>query len=285
MKIKIISWNVNGIRAWLQKSDTVDFIENIQKPDIFCIQETKAQKNQIEEFFEKKDTSLFDSENGNVKKGKLFPDYKYHFWNSAEKKGYSGTAIFSKIKPLSESYGLDTLKKEEQDSEGRVVTLEFKDFFLVNVYTPNSKHGLLRLKYRYNTWDKAMLKHMKKLEKKKPVVLCGDMNVAHKEIDLANPGTNKTTKSNPGNPGFTDQERERFGDFIEAGFIDTFRFLHPKEIKYTWWSYRAMARERNIGWRIDYFLISKVLKNKIKKAEIFDFVVGSDHCPISLELK
>jgi len=285
MNTKIISWNVNGIRAWIQKSGTVDFIEEEQRPDIFCVQETKAQKEQIGEFFEKEDTTLFDTKNSNVKKGKLFPDYKYHFWNSADKKGYSGTAVFSKMKPLSESYGLGTLKKEEQDKEGRVVTLEFKDFFLVNVYTPNSKHGLLRLKYRYNTWDKAMLNHIKKLEKEKPVILCGDMNVAHKEIDLANPETNKTTKSNPGNPGFTDQERERFEDIMSADFIDTFRLLHPKEIKYTWWSYRAMARERNIGWRIDYFLTSKSLKKRIKKAEIFDLTTGSDHCPISLELK
>jgi len=289
--MKIISWNVNGIRAWLQKAGTVDFIEREQKPDIFCLQETKAHRDQIAEFFEREDTSLFDSNNGNVKEGKLFPEYPYHFWNSAEKKGYSGTAIFSKVKPLSESYGFSAKGKEEDDAEGRVVTLEFRDFFLVNVYTPNSKHDLSRLDYRYDEWDKAMLKHMKKLENlpagkagKKPVIVCGDLNVAHEEIDLANPNTNKTTKSNPGNPGFTDQERERFGDFMQAGFVDTFRFLHPKKVQYSWWSYRAMARERNIGWRIDYFLVSDSLKKKIKKAEIFDMAIGSDHCPVSLEM-
>ncbi|MFC1721006.1 exodeoxyribonuclease III [Patescibacteria group bacterium] len=284
--MKIVSWNVNGIRAWVQKPGAVTFIEKDEKPDIFCIQETKAHKSQVDEFFEKEDTPLFESanDNGNIKEGKLFPDYPYHIWNSAKKKGYSGTAIFSKIEPISETFGLGTLKKEEQDEEGRVITLEFKDFFLVTVYTPNSKHGLLRLGYRYDTWDKAMLKHLKNLEKKKPVVLCGDMNVAHEEIDLANPKENRTTKSNPGNPGFTDQERERFSDFIEAGFIDTFRYMHPEEVKYSWWSYRAMARARNVGWRIDYFLVSKVLGGKIKKAEIFDLIEGSDHCPIGLEL-
>ena len=269
--MKIISWNINGIRAWVQKEGTVDFVEKVEKPDIFCVQETKATKQQIDEHFEK---------NG----GQLFTDYPHHYWNSADRKGYSGTAVFSKQKALSESYGLDTLPKEELDTEGRVITLEFDKFYLVNVYTPNSKHGLLRLPYRYDIWDKAMLEHLKKLEKKKPVILCGDMNVAHEEIDLANPATNKTTKSNPGNAGFTDQERERFGDFLKAGFIDTFRFLHPQKVRYTWWSYRAMARARNIGWRIDYFLVSKELKEKIKKAEIFDMIMGSDHCPVGLEL-
>ena len=284
LTLKIISWNVNGIRAWLQKAETVDFIEKKQNPDIFCVQETKATKKQIDEFFEKEDTSVFDSVNSNVRVGKLFPKYRYHYWNSADKKGYSGTAIFSKIKPLSDVYGLPTLKKDEIDDEGRVITLEYSDFFLINVYTPNSKHGLSRLKHRYDIWDKAMLTYMKKLQKTKPVVLCGDMNVAHKEIDLANPNSNKTTASNPGNPGFTDQERERFDDFIGAGFIDSFRFLHPQKVKYSWWSYRAMARERNIGWRIDYFLVSSLIESKIKKAEIFDAVFGSDHCPIMLEI-
>ncbi len=276
--MKIISWNVNGLRAWVQKDGAVNFIERLEKPDIFCVQETKANKKQVDEYFEKTG-------------GQLFPDYPYHYWNSAEKKGYSGTAIFTKFKPLSESYGLDTLPKEELDTEGRVITLEFEKFYLVNVYTPNSKHGLLRLPYRYDIWDKAMLAHLKKLENlpagkagKKPIILCGDLNVAHEEIDLANPQANKTTKSNPGNPGFTDQERERFSDYLKAGFIDTFRFLHPEEKKYSWWSYRAFARERNIGWRIDYFLVSKILKEKIKKAEIFDEITGSDHCPVGIEL-
>jgi len=279
--MKIISWNVNGIRAWLQKVDTLFFIENIEMPDIFCIQETKAQKKQIDEFFEKEDTSLFG--NGGPE-GKLFPDYSCHFWNSADKKGYSGTAVFSKIKPMSESYGLNTLKKEEEDKEGRVITLEFEKFFLVNVYTPNSKHELLRLNYRYDTWDKAMLEHIKNLDKRKPVILCGDLNVAHQEIDLANPKGNMTTESKPGNAGFTDKERERFSDIIKAGFVDTFRYLHPKKIKYSWWSYRAMARMRNVGWRIDYFLVSDKLKNRLKKAEIFDKVEGSDHCPVGIEI-
>lgn len=283
--MRIISWNVNGIRAWMQKEGPVDFIEKVQKPDIFCVQETKAHKDQINEFFEKNETSLFDTVNGNIKKGKLFPSYPYHYWNSAEKKGYSGTAIFSKEKPLSESYGLTSLKKEEQDKEGRVITLEFKDFFLVNVYTPNSKAELKRLDYRYNTWDKAFLKHLKTLEKKKPVITCGDLNVAHEEIDIKNPQSNKTTKTNPGNAGFTDKERERFGDYLKAGFIDTFRYLHPEEVRYSWWSYRFNARANNSGWRIDYFLVSQSLKNKIKKADIFYEVLGSDHCPVSLELK
>ncbi len=279
--MKIISWNVNGIRAWMQKEETLFFVENIEMLDIFCVQETKAQKKQIDEFFEKEDTSLFG--NGGPE-GKLLPDYPYHFWNSADKKGYSGTAVFSKIKPLAESYGLNTLKKEEEDREGRVITLEFKKFFLVNVYTPNSKHELLRLDYRYDTWEKAMLKHLKNLDKKKPVILCGDLNVAHQEIDLANPKSNMTTESKPGNAGFTDKERERFSDILNSGFVDTFRYLHPKKVKYSWWSYRAMARMRNIGWRIDYFLISDRLKNKLKKAEIFDQAGGSDHCPVGIEI-
>ncbi len=269
--MKIISWNVNGIRAWLQKDGTVDFIEKITRPDILCLQETKANKSQVDEFFEK---------NG----GQFFSNYPHHYWNSAEKKGYSGTAIFTKARPSLEIYGLDTLPKKEQDKEGRVITLEFEEFFLVNVYTPNSKHELLRLPYRYDTWDKAMLKHLKKLEKTKPVILCGDMNVAHEEIDLANPKQNKTTKSKPGNPGFTDQERERFGDFLKAGFVDIFRYLHPKKVQYSWWSYRAMARARNVGWRIDYFLVSDTLKGKVKKAQIHDKRTGSDHCPVSIEL-
>ena len=280
--MKIISWNVNGIRAWMKKVDTLSFVEDVERPDIFCIQETKAQKEQIDEFFEKEETSLFG--NGGPE-GKLFPDYKYHFWNSAEKKGYSGTAIFSKIKPISESYGLDTLKKEEQDKEGRVITLEFNKFFLINVYTPNSKQDLLRLDYRYDTWDKAMLKHLKNLEKKKPVVLCGDLNVAHNEIDLANPKSNMTTKTKPGSAGFTDKERERFSDFLEAGFIDTFRYLNKDKVKYSWWSYRAMARARNVGWRIDYFLISEALKDALEEAKVYDLADGSDHCPVGIDIK
>ncbi|MBU1557409.1 exodeoxyribonuclease III [Patescibacteria group bacterium] len=283
--MKIISWNVNGIRAWIQKDKTVEFIEKVEKPDVFCIQETKAQPEQIEKFFEDSETSLFESINKNIKKGKLFPGYSFHYWNSAEKKGYSGTAIFSKIEPLSISYGLGFTETEEGDKEGRVITLEFEKFFLVNVYTPNSKPLLERVDYRYNTWDKAFLKHLKKLEKKKEVVVCGDLNVAHEEIDLKNPQSNKTTLSNSGSAGFTDKERERFGDYLKAGFVDSFRFIHPDEIRYSWWSYRFNARKNNSGWRIDYFLVSQGLKNKIKKADIFDKVIGSDHCPILLELK
>ncbi|MCK5588727.1 MAG: exodeoxyribonuclease III [Candidatus Pacebacteria bacterium] len=279
--MKIISWNVNGIRAWLQKEETVNFIEEIEKPDIFCLQETKAQKEQIKEFFEKSDTPLFESNNGNIKKGKLFPNYFFHFWNSAEKKGYSGTAIFSKIEPIDVIYGIG----DDLDNEGRVITLEFKDFFLINVYVPNSKPDLSRLNYRYEKWDKKLLKFLKKLEKKKPVVLCGDLNVAHKEIDLKNPSSNKTTNTRLGNAGFTDKERERFEDFLNAGFIDTFRFLHPEEVKYSWWSYRFNARANNSGWRIDYFLTSNSLKQKIKTAIIYNEAYGSDHCPVGLEIK
>ena len=247
-----------------------------ENPDIICFQETKAQPEQIEEYFSS-ENKLFGE--GEVK----FSEYKYHFLNSAERKGYSGTAIFSKIKPINYEIGLPTLK--ECLNEGRVQTLEFEKFFLVNVYTPNSKHELTRLEYRYQEWDKAFLKHLKNLEKKKPVIACGDLNVAHQEIDLKNPQSNKTTKTKPGNPGFTDQERERFGDFLKAGFIDTFRFLYPEKIKYSWFSYRAMARERNVGWRIDYFLVSKSLKKDILEAEVHSEIYGSDHTPISLKIK
>ena len=281
--MKIISWNVNGIRAWLQKEGTVEFIEKVEKPDIFCVQETKAHPEQIKEFFENKKTSLFDSVNQNVKKGKLFPGYSFHYWNSAEKKGYSGTAIFSKIEPLSVSYGLNFKETKEGDKEGRVITLEFEDFFLVNVYTPNSKPLLERLDYRYNVWDKFFLKYLKKLEKKKSIVVCGDLNVAHNEIDLKNPKANKTTQNNLGHAGFTDKEREGFSCYLGAGYVDTFRFMKPEEIKYSWWSYRFNARKNNSGWRIDYFLVSNGLKNKIKKADIYDNIFGSDHAPVLLE--
>lgn len=270
--MKIISWNVNGFRAWVQKKDSFNFLKK-EKPDIFCLQETKAQPEQISETIE----------NSKLNK-KIFDQYKYQYFNSAEKKGYSGTAVFAKQKPLSTEYGLSTLSKKERDLEGRAITLEFKNFFLVNVYTPNSKSGLERLKYRYDLWDKAFLKHLKKLEKKKPVVICGDLNVAHEEIDLKNPQANKTTKTKPGNAGFTNQERERFSDFLRAGFVDTFRFLYPKKIIYSWWSYRFNARKNNAGWRIDYFLISSLLKNKLKKAKVFDQTHGSDHCPVGIEI-
>ncbi len=281
--MKFISWNVNGIRAWLQKDGAIDFIEKVEKPDVFCVQETKAHKEQVEEFFEKAETPLFET--GKSEPAKIFPSYKHHYWNSAERKGYSGTAIFSKKEPLNVTYGLGYTETKEGDNEGRVITLEFEKFFLVNVYTPNSKPALERVDYRYNTWDKAFLKHLKKLNRKKEVIVCGDLNVAHKEIDLKNPQANKTTQNNPGNAGFTDKERERFGDFLRAGFVDTVRFLHPEKIKYSWWSYRFNARKNNAGWRIDYFLVSEGLKNKIKKADIFTQAMGSDHAPVVLELK
>ncbi len=258
----------------------MEFLE-AENPEIICLQEIKATKEQIAEFFEKSDTPLFETKSKNVQAGKLFPDWKYHFWNPAEKKGYSGTAIFSKKKPLAEIYGIG----DELDQEGRVISLEYKNFFLVNVYTPNSKPDLSRLKYRQKKWDKNFLAHLKKLEKKKPVIVCGDLNVAHQEIDLKNPQANKTTKNNPGSAGFTDEERKSFQNYLDSGFIDTFRYLRPAEIKYSWWSYRFGARARNAGWRIDYFLTSNILKDKIKKAEIYDQVKGSDHCPVGLEIK
>jgi len=252
--MKILSWNVNGIRACLSKG----FLESIKKndPDIICLQETKAHPNQV-------DVQL--------------KEYPHHYWNSAQRKGYSGVAIFSKIKPLSIKYGIGLL-----DEEGRVITLEFQEYYLVNVYTPNSKRGLERLDFRYNKWDKTFLKYIKTLPK--PVIFCGDLNVAHEEIDLANPSSNKTTKTKPGNAGFTDKERESFENILESGFIDAYRELHPNERKYSWWSYMFKARERNIGWRIDYFCVDKKLKNRIKSSEILIDVLGSDHAPIVLEI-
>ena len=249
MTLKIISWNVNGIRAVLKKG-FLDFVKK-EKPDILCVQETKAHPEQV-------DIQL--------------SDYKHHFWNSAEKKGYSGTAVFSKIQPLTVTYGFGI---NEHDNEGRVITLEFNDFFLVNVYTPNSKHELLRLDYRQE-WDKEFLKHMKTLEKLKPVIFCGDLNVAHKEIDLANP------KANRFNPGFTDEERAGFDNYIKADFIDTFREFNQEPEEYSWWSYRFNARVRNVGWRIDYFCISNQLRKQLKDAFILQNVIGSDHCPTGM---
>lgn len=260
--MNIISWNVNGIRAWQQKEGTLDFITHKQDPDIFCIQETKAQPEQIDH--------------------ELFAEFRFHYFNSAVKKGYSGTAIFSKIEPLKVDFGI---KNKNYDSEGRVITAEFEKFYLVNVYTPNSKPDLARLDYRYNDWDREFLKHLKKLESKKPIVVCGDFNVAHTDIDIARPDANRTTATKPGSPGFTDKERERFSDFLKSGFVDTYRHLYPEKIKYTWWSYRAFARERNVGWRIDYFLISPSLTKKLQSAIIHDDITGSDHCPVSIELK
>ena len=250
--MKLISWNVNGIRAVIKKG-FYDFVATYN-PDILCIQETKAHPEQV-------DLTL--------------SDYPYQYWNSAEKKGYSGTAIFSKVEPLSIDYDMGIKK---HDSEGRVITAEFKDYFLVTVYTPNSKRELLRLDYRQKEWDVDFLKHLKKLEKKKPVVFCGDLNVAHKEIDLKNPKTNRR------NAGFTDEERMGFDNYVNTGFIDTFREFEKEEGHYTWWSYMFQARVRDIGWRIDYFCISKALYSILKNAYILKDIMGSDHAPIVMEI-
>jgi len=262
--INIISWNVNGLRATLRKG-FLDFVKKYQ-PDIICLQETKANREQVE-------LDLSDYE---------------EFWNSAEKKGYSGTAIFTKKKPLAVFNDVQkTLdKKILKDkvgrnglNEGRIITAEFEKFFLVTVYTPNAKDNLERLNYRHKKWDPLFLAHCLELEKKKPVIFCGDLNVAHQEIDLARP------KENIGNKGFTTEEREGFDNIIKAGFVDSFRVLHPDETsQYTWWSHWAKARERNVGWRIDYFLVSDKLKKNIKDAYILPEVLGSDHCPIGLTL-
>ena len=250
--MKIISWNVNGIRAAINKG----FYSSMSKvnPDIICLQETKAHKDQV---------------------NLILDDYPYKFWNSAQKKGYSGTAIFSKIEPVKHIYDIGI---EEHDQEGRVIALEFDSYFLVTVYTPNSKRKLLRLEYRQK-WDKDFLKYLKKLEKKKPVIFCGDLNVAHTEIDLKNPKTNKT------NPGFTNEERSNFTNIIEAGFIDTFREFTKDGGHYTWWSYMFQARKKDIGWRIDYFCVSEILKKKLNNSTILKDVMGSDHCPVMLEIK
>ena len=257
-KNKILSWNINGIRAGIKKG----FLEsmNLIKPDIICIQETKAHPDQVDD---------------------MLSEYQYQYWNSADKKGYSGTAIFSKIEPLNITYGMD---EYISDNEGRLITLEFKEYYLVTVYTPNSKRDLSRLDYRYNDWDPAFLKYMKALEENKPVIFCGDLNVAHTEIDLANPKTNRTGKTFPGNAGFTNQERERFEDIIRSGFLDTFREFNNDSGHYTWWSYMRQARERNIGWRIDYFCTSKALQKKLVSSKILPDVMGSDHAPIILEI-
>lgn len=262
--MNIVSWNVNGFRAWKDKDGTVDFL-NTGDFDVIALQETKAQPEQIDEFATE-----------------LFPDYPFHYFNSAEKKGYSSTSIFSKVEPLSVSFVVNGL--DLADSEGRVITAEYESCYVVNVYTPNSKPDLSRVDFRYDKWDVLFLKHLKKLEKKKPVILCGDLNAAHQEIDIKNPSANKTTATKPGNPGFTDKERERLGDYLDNGFIDTFRFLYPNTIRYSWWSYRFGARERNAGWRIDYVMISESLSKKLQGATIHDDIHGSDHCPVSAKI-
>lgn len=250
--MKLISWNVNGIRACLNKGFLDFFYE--EKADIFCIQETKMQEGQAE----------------------LKLEGYYQYWNSAEKKGYSGTAIFTKIKPLNVSYGIGI---EEHDKEGRVITLEFDKFYMVNVYTPNSKRELERLEYRM-VWEDEFRKYLLKLNETKPVIMCGDLNVAHKEIDLKNPKTNRH------NAGFTDEERNKMTELLNSGFTDSFRYLYPeKENIYSWWSYMFHAREKNAGWRIDYFIVSKLIETKIKEAKIYTEILGSDHCPVGLEIK
>lgn len=249
--MKIVSWNVNGLRACLQKG-FLDYFNEVDA-DIFCIQETKLQEGQIELEIE---------------------DY-YKYWNYAEKKGYSGTAIFTKQKPCSVKYGIGI---KEHDTEGRVITLEFENFYMITEYTPNSQRQLARLDYRL-VWEDAMREYLTVLNNKKPVILCGDLNVAHKEIDIKNPKTNRK------NAGFTDEEREKMTKLFKAGFIDTYRYLYPdEEEKYTWWSYMRKARERNIGWRIDYFIVSDVLRDNIVDSQIHDSVMGSDHCPILLNI-
>lgn len=250
--MKLISWNVNGLRACMNKGFQ-DFLANSEAV-IFCVQETKMQKGQAE----------FD-----------FSGYE-EYWNSAEKKGYSGTAIFTKIKPLSVSYDIGIA---EHDQEGRVITAEFDDFYLVNVYTPNSQRELARLDYRMQ-WEDAFRSYIKQLDEKKPVIICGDLNVAHKEIDL------KNFKTNHKNAGFTDEERAKMTELLEAGFTDSFRYLYPdKEGIYTWWSYMFKAREKNAGWRIDYFVVSNRLADRIADSLIYTDIMGSDHCPVGLILK
>ena len=248
---KMISWNVNGLRAVVGKG-LLDIFNELDA-DIFCLQETKLQAGQI-------DLDLHGY---------------YQYWNYAEKKGYSGTAIFTKEEPLSVAYGIGI---EEHDKEGRVITLEFPDYYVITVYTPNSQTELARLEYRM-TWEDAFRAYLKSLEKNKPVIVCGDLNVAHKEIDLKNPKTNRK------NAGFTDEERNKFTELLSSGFIDTFRFFYPnQEGIYSWWSYRFKAREKNAGWRIDYFVTSESLKDRLVGAKIHTDIFGSDHCPVELEI-
>ena len=259
--MKIYSWNVNGLRAVINKGALQKFIKE-QQPDILCIQETKAKQGQAE----------ID-----------LPEYE-ELWNSAKRPGYAGTAIFTKIKPISVRNGLTTTVEMQDgfgdpNSEGRVLTAEFDKFFLVDVYTPNSKRALERLSLREKLWDPEFLNYLKELEKEKPVVVCGDFNAAHEEIDLARPSANHH------NAGFTDEERQGITNLIRAGFVDTFRVYYPDAQRYTWWSHWGHAREKNVGWRIDYFFISKSIVNNLKSAEIYESYIGSDHCPISIELE
>lgn len=250
--MKFISWNVNGLRACVNKNFK-EFFNNIDA-DIFSVQETKLQEGQID----------------------FAPDGYYSFWNYAEKKGYSGVAAFTKIKPLTVSYGINI---EKHDKEGRVITLEFEDFYYVTCYTPNSQNELARLDYRME-WENDFREYLKSLDEKKPVILCGDLNVAHKEIDLKNPKTNRK------NAGFTDEERQQMTNLLDSGFTDTFRYFYPdKEGIYSWWSYRFKAREKNAGWRIDYYIVSNRLKERLVSADIHTDIFGSDHCPVELVIK
>ncbi len=246
--MKCISWNVNGLRACAGKGFAEVF--KALDADFFCLQETKMQAGQLDLSFE---------------------GYQ-SYWNYAEKKGYSGTAIFTRHQPLSVSYGIDI---EEHDHEGRVITLEMPDFYMVTVYTPNSQDGLRRLDYRMQ-WEDDFQAYLHRLDQHKPVVVCGDMNVAHQEIDLKNP------KTNTRNAGFTDEERAKMTQLLGSGFVDTFRYLHPEEIQYSWWSYRFKAREKNVGWRIDYFLVSERLASRLQSASIHTEIMGSDHCPVEM---
>lgn len=249
--MKLISWNVNGLRAILRKN-FLEYLES-EAPDVLCLQETKAGPNDVEQ---------------------LWPATYTTYWSTAEKKGYSGTALFTRVKPLAVNTGLGLA---EHDREGRVLSAEFDAFHLVNVYVPNAQRELTRLDYR-QTWDRAFLSYIKKLERRKPVIFCGDMNVAHTELDLANP------KANEGNHGFTPEERAGFGAYMKAGYVDTFRALEPGGGHYTWWSPRAGVRARNIGWRLDYFLISQKLRPRLQRAFIRREVGGSDHCPVGIEI-
>ena len=248
--MKLVSWNVNGFRAVLGKGFS-EIFDNFQA-DIFCLQETKMQPGQAE----------------------FAPEGYYQYWNSAEKKGYSGTAVFTKVEPLSVTYGID----DKHLDEGRVITLEFEDFYFVCAYVPNAQEELKRIAYRMEFED-DMRAYLSRLDESKPVIYTGDLNVAHNEIDLKNP------KTNIGNPGFSYEERGKFGELLDAGFIDSFRALYPEEVKYSWWSYRFQARAKGIGWRIDYFVTSARLLDNIKAADIHDDVFGSDHCPVSLEIE
>ncbi len=252
ISMKIITWNVNGIRACLGKG-MMDFLR-AEDPDIICIQETKCQPDQVDLSAE-------------------LPGY-YQYWNSAKKKGYSGTAIFTKHKPDSVNYGID---KEEHSHEGRAITLEYPSFYMITNYTPNSQNELARLGYRLE-WEAANREYLKSLDSRKPLIMCGDLNVAHNEIDLKNPDTNHH------NAGFSDEERDAFTKLLACGFTDSFRYLYPDKVEYSWWSYRMKARERNVGWRIDYFVVSDRIKEKINDVVIRTDIMGSDHCPVELDI-